>query len=190
MKRKWTVIFAFLLTFLFIGTMWYLYSLNREYPDDENTLYSVKFDDVRMRFERIDYALGQNQLVVVEKSTNRGKTFEQVTQNFLTLSMEPKFIFYDKLFGFAISKPNLSKNNNYMGVYVTLDGGKTFELSQINYDQPDIEVLTVLDVPYFEDDLLILPCSIYKIKEDDSGYEDVDLFFVSDDRGLTWNLKN
>ena len=34
-------------------TLWFI---NREYPDDENTLYSIKFDDFKLRFQRYDYA--------------------------------------------------------------------------------------------------------------------------------------
>ena len=72
---------------------------------------------------------------------------------------------------------------------VTKDGGKTFSDAKINYDNPDIEILTVEDVPYIKKDELKLPCSIYQVKADKSGYEDKRLTFVSIDSGLTWNLE-
>ena len=34
-----------------------------EYPDNKDTLYSVKFGNTKLRFERYDYAIGQNQVV-------------------------------------------------------------------------------------------------------------------------------
>ena len=91
--------------------------------------------------------------------------------------------------GFAISKSDLTKSNNYIGLKVTQDWGKTFTDGIINYDNPNIEVLTIEDVPYYEDNLLRLKCSIYQIKEDKSAYENIDLIFVSVDDGLTWNLE-
>ena len=90
--------------------------------------------------------------------------------------------------GFAISKPNLTKSNDYMGVKVTQDGGKTFVNGKINYNNPNIDILTVEEVPYYDDGLLMLHCSIYQIKDDHTGYEDVDLIFISNDDGLSWNL--
>ena len=74
-------------------------------------------------------------------------------------------------------------------MYVTKDGGKTFLLSEINYDNPNIEILTIEDVPYYEDNDLKLHCSIYQVKQDNSGYEDKDLYFISKDDGVTWNLE-
>ena len=99
------------------------------------------------------------------------------------------FTFISKKLGFAVSKPNLQKYNKYMGVHVTYDGGKTFTNAVINYNNPNIEILTVEEVPYLENNKLILHCSIYQVKDDLSGYEDVDLYFISKDNGLTWNLE-
>ncbi len=170
-----------------------IFSINKkeiDYPDDENTLYSVKFDNIILRFERYDYVLGENQLVGVQKSTNHGKDYVDISEEGIVVSMEPKFIFFDEKFGFAIKKTNNNKENGvYYGIYVTNDGGRKFELSKINYDNPNIEVLTIEDVPYYEDKILKLPCSAYQIKEDNSGYEDKKLIFVSRDNGLTWNLE-
>lgn len=168
-------------------TLWFI---NREYPDDENTLYSIKFDDFKLRFQRYDYALGQNQLVAVEKSINKGKTYEKLTDELITVSMEPKFIFLTEKLGFAISKPNLTKNNNYMGFKVTNDGGKTFVNATINYNNPNTEILTLTDVPYYENDVLHIKGSIYQSKGNGMGYEDAELTFISLDKGVTWNLED
>lgn len=187
MKKKYVFIFLFIVIALLLGLVFFF--LNREYPDDENTLYSIKFGNTKLRFEKYDDALGQNQTVGVEKSTNRGKTYEKITDEPILVSKEPKFIFINKKLGFAISKPNLTKSNHYIGVKVTQDGGKTFTDGKINYDNPDIDILTIVDVPYLEDEKLKLPCSIYQVKADQSGYEDKKLTFISIDDGLTWNLE-
>lgn len=163
--------------------------LFREYPDDENTLYSIKLDNVMMRIERYDYSLGQNQTVGVEVSKNRGKSYKRVTIDPVVVSMESRFVFLNKKLGFIISKPNLSKYNNYKGIKVTNDGGKTFVDGIINYDNSNIEILTVEDVPYYENNFLKLKCSIYQVKSDYSGYENIDLIFISNDSGLTWDLE-
>lgn len=187
MKKKLIIPGIILLVILIIAGIYTLFFM--EYPDSKDTLYSVKFGFTKLRFVRYDYAVGQNQVVGVEKSTNRGKSFEKITKEPFTVSMEPKFVFLNKEIGFAISKSNLTKNNNYIGVKVTQDGGKTFIDGKINYDNPDIDVLTVEDLPYLEKDILKLPCSIYQVKEDMSGYEDKKISFVSIDNGLTWNLE-
>lgn len=190
MKKKYIIILGIVLIILVaIMLAFFLNKKELDYPDDENTLYSIKFGNVKLRFERYDYVLGQNQLVGVQKSTNYGKDYEDITKEGITVSMEPKFIFFNEKFGFAVKKPNNIKDNGkYYGMYVTKDGGKTFKLSEINYDKSGIEILTIEDVPYYENDILKLYCSIYQIKSDGSGYEDVDLYFITKDEGETWEL--
>lgn len=182
---KKIIIILIITIIVIIGIFIYI---NKEYPDDTNTLYSVKFNKIKLRIEKYDSALGGNQLVVVKKSINSGKNYEIITEEPLIVSMEAKYIFLNEKLGFVVSKPNLSKSNNYLGLKVTHDGGKTFINSKINYDNPFIDILSVEDVPYMENDVLRLPCSIYQVKDDQSGYEDVRLILVSNDQGLTWNL--
>lgn len=187
MKKKniILIIFVVLISVIAIG---FIINLDKVYQDDENTLYSINIGNTKLRFQRYDYSMGQNQIVGVERSTNKGKTYEKLTDEPIIVSMEPKFIFLNEKLGFSISKFNLNKSNNYMGIKVTHDSGRTFVDSKINYDNPNIEILTIEDVPYYEKELLKLPCSIYQVKEDNTGYEDVPLIFMSDDNGLTWNL--
>ena len=187
MKKKLIILISIFLVLLIIAGIYVIFFM--EYPDNNDTLYSVKFGNTKLRFERYDYAVGQNQVVGVEKTINRGRSYKKLTKEPITVSMEPKFIFINEKLGFAIAKSNLTKNNNYIGVKVTQDGGKTFVDGKIKYDNPDIEILTVEDVPYLENDILKLPCSIYQVKEDKLGYEDKNLTFVSIDNGLTWNLE-
>ena len=188
MKKKFIILICALL--FLIGALAFI-QIENKYPyEGEDTLYFTAFDNEILRFERYDYALGQNQVVGVQKSVNKGKTFEKITEENIVVSMEAKFVFLNNKLGFAISKPNLTKNNDYMGVKVTQDGGKTFIDGKINYDNPNIEILTIQDVPYYDNKELKLKCSIYQLKEDLTGYEDVELIFVSADDGLTWNLSD
>ena len=155
---------------------------------DNNILYSVKFNDEIIRIIRYDYAIGQNQIVGVEKKDNNSKNYNRLTDNLITVSMEPKFVFLNSNLGFIISKTNLMKSNNYIGIKVTNDGGKTFDDCVINYDNHNVEIITIEDVPYQENNQLKLNCSIYQINKDKTGYETVKLIFESDDNGLSWNL--
>ena len=173
---------------LILGIIIFL-SLNNENQSDENTLYSTEFGNIKLRVERYDYSLGQNQLVGVEKSINNGKTYDKLTKELITVSMEPKFVFLSENLGFAISKPKLTKNNNYLGIKVTQDGGISFIDSKVNYINPEVENLAIEDVPYLENSILKLPCSIYQVKEDKTGYETKTIIFISVDNGLTWNLE-
>lgn len=189
MKQK--VIMLVITAILIIGVVISILIVGKKYPfEDENTLYYIEFENEILRYERYDYSLGQNQVVGVQRSTNKGKTFENITDEPIIVSMEPKFIFLDKKLGFAISKSNLTKNNNYNGVKVTQDGGKSFVDGKIKYDNPNIEIITIENVPYYENGNLKLKCSIYQVKEDQTGYEDIELIFISNDNGLTWNLFN
>ena len=104
MDLKKIITLIITLIFLVIGIVFYF---NRDYPDDRNTLYSKSFDKDKIKFERYDYSLGQNQTVGVEISHNKGRTYEMVTDTPIIVSMEPMFVFLDKKMGFAISKPNL-----------------------------------------------------------------------------------
>lgn len=185
---KKIIVVVIIIIILLVGLLIFC---NKKYSyTDENTLYYIEFKDKILRYERYDYALAQNQMVGVQKSTNKGKTFENVTKEPILLSMEPKLIFLNEKLGFAISKQNLTKNNNYMGFYVTQDSGISFKQSKINYDNPNIEILTIESTPYFEKDVLKVKCSIYQVREDKNGYEDKELIFISKDKGETWNLEN
>lgn len=187
MKRKYIISIILIILLIIVGTIFLMKEKN--YPDDENTLYTIKFDNIELRVERYDYVLGQNQIVGVEKSMDNGKTFKKITKDPITVSMEPQFVFLNQNLGFVITKPNITKSSNYIGVKVTQDGGKTFTNANIIYDNPKIEIITIEGLPYYDHNVLKLHCSIYQMKEDNTGYEDIDLIFISSDDGLTWNLE-
>ena len=78
MKKKNIIIIVIMILVIIIAVILAIVLNKKEldYPDDENTLYSIKFDNIKLRFERYDYALGKNQIVGVQKSTNYGKDYE------------------------------------------------------------------------------------------------------------------
>ena len=186
MKKK-IIISVILIILLIIGGIFLLTKKNNYY--DDNTLYFIKFNDTILRFEHLDYVMPQNQIVAVEKSTDNGKTFKVITEGQVIVSSDPKFVFLNEQLGFAIKKSNsIKESGKYYGMYVTKDGGKTFNQSEIIYDNPNIEILTIEDVPFYDHGKLKLHCSIYQVKADKSGYENVDLYFITDNDGLTWYL--
>jgi hypothetical protein len=145
MKKK-IIIISVIIILLIIGIV-FLFNEKTKLTD-ENTLYYIQFDNVVLRFEHLDNVIPQNQIVGVEKSVDSGKTFKLITENQVIVSLEPKFVFLNENMGFAIKKNNnIKENGKYNGMYVTTDGGKTFNNSIIYYDDPNIEVLTIEDVP-------------------------------------------
>ena len=41
----------------------------------------------------------------------------------------------------------------------------------------------------YDNDILKMEASIYIVKEDQNGYENKKLIFISDDKGLSWKMK-
>ena len=187
MTKSINKIIAILIIIISVIVFACIYIFNKA-PIDENKLYSKQFNKTFLKFERYDYVLGQNMIVGVEKSTDKEKTYTKVTKEPIVVSNEAKFMFLTERLAFIISTNNLQKNNNYKGFKVTTDGGKTFYDAQINYENDNIEILTIEDFPYYEKNTLKLKCSIYTINKSKDGYENVELLFESNDNGLSWNL--
>lgn len=110
------------------------------------------------------------------------------TLDSIIVSQEAKFIFLDKNIGFIISTGDIWLNKESKDLYVTVNGGKTFETAKFNYKTDDVEYMSVVDFPYFKKDILNLECSIYTLSDKRDGYENVKLYFVSEDNGLNWEL--
>lgn len=117
MNKKYKCLFI-LAAFIFLIGIVFLLNQKKD-EDNENVLYSVSFGKTRIKFKSYDYALGQNQIVGVEKSVDNGKNYQKVTIEPIIVSMEPKFVFLNESLGFAIAKENLIKSNQYLGFKVT-----------------------------------------------------------------------
>ena len=44
-------------------------------------------------------------------------------------------------------------------------------------------------MPYFENSILKIKCSVYQLNSSKDNYEDKELIFVSYDNGENWNLQ-
>ena len=158
-------------------------------PEDEEVLYEKKFGQTILRFSKIDDGLGQNMLVHVIKSKDGGKNFYVVSEDPIQVSNEAKFVFLSETLGFAVSTGNFTLNNK-KGLMVTNDGGKTFTSSNVEYENPDVDYITIEKIPYYEQDSLKMKCSVYQLNSNGDGYEDKELMFISNDNGLHWQLED
>lgn len=190
MKREKTKVGIIILIILIISAVVLYLFLNKEVEKiDENELLVQKFDNYYLRFERYDYVLGQNMLVAVEKSID-GKNYTKVTDELLQVSNESKFKFLDDKIFFVISTKYLSKNRDYKGLKVSVDGGKSFTDAKFNYENNRIENIEITEFPVISsDNTLKLNINLYDLAEDGNGYKNYKLIFKSLDNGLTWNLE-
>ncbi len=159
-------------------------------PEDGEALYEKKFDQTILRFSKIDNVSGQNMLVHVIKSKDDGESFYVVSEDPIQVSNEAKFVFLSKTLGFAVSTGNIDLNNNNQGLMVTNDGGKTFTSANVEYENPDVDYITIEKIPYYEKDSLKMKCSVYQLNSNRDGYEDKEITFISNDNGLHWQLED
>lgn len=159
-------------------------------PEDGEVLYEKKFDQTILRLSKIDNVSGQNMLVHVIKSKDDGESFYVVSEDPIQVSNEAKFVFLSKTLGFAVSTGNIDLNNNNQGLRVTNDGGKTFTSANVEYENPDVNYITIEKIPYYEKDSLKMKCSVYQLNSNRDGYEDKEITFISNDNGLHWQLED
>ena len=158
-------------------------------PEDAKVLYEKKFDDTILRFSQIDTALGQKILVKVIRSKDNGQNFYYVTDNSIQVNNNAKYEFLTKDNGF-IANERIYLDGSKEGLIVTNDGGKTFQNANFTYKKTNVEYITIQDLPYYQDNILKIKCAVYQRKKDDSGYENKELIFTSNDNGFNWNLEN
>lgn len=157
--------------------------------EETKVLAEYKFGKTVLRFINLGYVLGQNQLVGIEKSINNGKNFNQITKDVIQVSNEARFIFLNEKLGFVITSGTYNMKNG-TGIYVTRDGGKTFENATINYEsKAGIDYFLIEETPYQEKGQLKIDCLIYDIFGSTSNYDEKMITFTSKDKGLTWNIE-
>lgn len=159
-------------------------------PENEEVLYEKKFDDTILRFGKVDNVLGQNMLVHVLRSKDNGKNFYIVSDDVIQVSNEAKFGFLNENLGFAINTGKIYLDNSKTGLYVTIDSGKTFTSSNFKYTNENVDYISIEGIPYYENNVLKIKCSVYQINSKKDGYENKELIFTSNDNGLTWNLES
>ena len=159
-------------------------------PENEEVLYEKKFNKTILRFGKVDNALGQNMLVHVLRSKDNGKNFYVVSDDVIQVSNEAKFVFLNENLGFAINTGEIYLDNRKTGLYITNDSGKTFTSSNFKYTNENVDYISIESMPYYENNVLKIKCSVYQVNPNKGGYENKDLIFISDDNGLNWNLEN
>ena len=150
----------------------------KEYTFPREVLYTKTFDNnVVIKITSIDAILARRLAVIVEKSTDGGKTFTNVlTQDSLIVGDEAEYIFLNENIGFI---KELKENEN-RGLRVTRDGGKTFEEVIFKVKKEELPYLYIDKMPYFEDNTLKLDASMYYAKIPEIKK------LKSNDNGLTW----
>ena len=141
-------------------------------------LYTKTFDNnIVIKITSIDAILARRLAVIVEKSTDGGKTFTTVlTQDSLIVGDEAEYIFLNENIGFI---KELKENEN-RGLRVTRDGGKAFEEVIFKVKKEELPYLYIDKMPYFEDNTLKLDASMYYAKIPEIKK------LKSNDNGLTW----
>lgn len=157
-------------------------------PEEAEVLFEQKFNNTVLRFVKVDNALGQKLLVKVVKSMDGGKNFYYITDGSIQVQSDARYKFLTRDLGFA-SYDKIYFDGRVGGLKVTSDGGKTFYNANFVYKKAGIEFITIEDLPYYEEDILKIRCSVYERKNDSSGYEDKELIFISKDKGLNWQLQ-
>ena len=149
---------------------------NNTFPRE--VLYTKTFDNnVVIKITSIDAVLARRLAMIVEKSTDGGKTFANVlTQDSLIVGDEAEYIFLNENIGFI---KELKENEN-RGLRVTRDGGKTFEEVIFKVKKEELPYLYIDKMPYFEDNTLKLDASMYYAKTPEIKK------LKSNDNGLTW----
>ena len=150
----------------------------KDYTFPREVLYTRTFDNnVVIKITSIDAILARRLAVIVEKSTDGGKTFTNVlTQDSLIVGDEAEYIFLNENIGFI---KELKENEN-RGLRVTRDGGKTFEEVIFKVKKEELPYLYIDKMPYFEDNTLKLDASMYYTKIPEIKK------LKSNDNGLTW----
>lgn len=172
---------SLLIVLLFIGIVFLAMILDKT-PEllNEDILYTREFGEEIFQVRRYDYSLGQRMIVGVEKSNNKGKSFDKVTKELIEVSLEAKFEFLNENLGFIIDTGYLDRNKNFKGLLVTNDGGITFKQAEITYNNENVDLISIEKMPYYENDILKLECSVYIIDHSEN------LIYYSNDNGNTW----
>lgn len=68
-------------------------------------------------------------------------------------------------------------------------GGKTFIVSKFDYQNDNVNYISIEKLPYYEKNTLKIECSVYQINTTNDGYENKVSVFTSNDYGLNWILE-
>lgn len=155
--------------------------------EEKEILYEKNINKkTSIRVMYVGAILGQRSVIVIEKTTDGGKTWNnqlETTDGYMTIHNGAKFVFIDENIGF-INDPGLAgTSGENRGLLVTTDGGKNFTniIMETNNLKED---LYIEDVPYKENNILKL--KVYTIENYDKKY----YYFYSEDNGISWKKDN
>ncbi len=158
-------------------------NLNNE-QNNENieTLYTQKIsENIYYRVRKIDAALAQKIIIIVEKSSDGGKTYSnQLTDKLLTVNDKAKYEFINENIGFINDNGLSGTSGTNRALLVSQDGGKTFERIKLNINSNLIDYIYFEGMPYFENSKLRLEAQLYLTNDPEV------LNLISTDNGLTW----
>ena len=60
----------------------------------------------------------------------------------------------------------------------------------LKYTNENVDYISLESMPYYENNVLKIKCSVYQVNSNKDEYENKDLTFISNDNGLNWNLEN
>ena len=153
-------------------------------------LYERSFENVVLRFAKVDNSLPRNMSVNVLRSTDGGKNFYFFSDETISVSIDgAKFEFVNEQLGFAAVNGKIYLSPDKTSMYVTNDSGKTFSIATFEYTNPNVEYLTIDKMPYYEGNTLKFECSVYDLNSNRDGYEIRNIIFVSEDLGNTWKVE-
>ena len=166
----------------------YKYDNNTETIIEDDTtdiLYEQRFSDTNIiRLRLIDY-ISYKDIVVVEKSTDNGVSFNNILENdekYLTINREADVTFVSEDIGFIFDLGLLGRDDRYKKFLVTTDGGKTFSDVSITINgYGDLDYYYINYLPRLKNDKLVLTVSV----PDSDDLIDIEL--VSNDNGLTFS---
>ena len=158
-------------------------------PENEEVLYEKKFNKTILRFSKVDNVLGKNMLVHVLRSKDNGENFYVVSDDVIQVSNEAKFVFLNENLGFAVNTGEIYLDSRKTGLYITNYSGKTFTSSNFKYTNENVDYISIEGMPYYENDVLKIRCSVYQVNSNKDGYENKNLIFIGNDNGLNWNLE-
>ena len=148
-------------------------------------LYEKQINDkIIIRIINKGYILAQRSVIEVDKTIDGGITWNnqlETADGFMQIYNGAEFIFIDENVGF-INDPGIAgTNGENSGLLVTVNGGKTFQLSKIiKVRELEDRKLYIDEMPYKDENILKL--KIHIIENSEKKYYD----FYSEDNGITW----
>lgn len=152
--------------------------------EESNILYQRRITKKKsIRIVRADYILAQRIVIVVEKSTDGGKTYQNQLTNesrSLTVNGASEYLFIDEKVGFINDPGLVASDGENRHLLVTRDGGKTFEDAIIHLRKEQLAYLYIEKLPYLEDGILKMEVSLY------NENQKKEVLLISKDNGVNW----